>query len=145
MPRRTNTLFASTLAVPVVALAIVGCGSSSNANSASTSTSSQPSPASTAGGETLNLSADPNGKLMFSPMSLSAKAGKVTLVMKNPSSSGVQHGIAVEGNGVDKDGPIVQPGNTSTLTINLKPGKYEFYCPFDAHKAEGMTDTLTVR
>jgi len=145
MTRRTNNLFASTLAVPVVALAIVGCGSSSNANSASTSTSSQPSSASTAGGETLNLSADPNGKLMFSPMSLSAKAGKVTLVMKNPSSSGVQHGIAVEGNGVDKDGPIVQPGNTSTLTVNLKPGKYEFYCPFDAHKAEGMTGTLTVR
>jgi uncharacterized cupredoxin-like copper-binding protein len=39
----------------------------------------------------------------------------------------------------------VQPGKTSTLTVNLKPGKYEYYCPFDSHKAAGMTGTLTVK
>ena len=53
--------------------------------------------------------------------------------------------VAVEGNGVDQDGPIVQPGGTSTLSVNLKPGKYEFYCPFDSHKQQGMTGTLTVK
>jgi len=66
-------------------------------------------------------------------------------VMDNPSTAGVEHGIAVEGNGVDKDGPIVQPGQTSKVTVDLKPGKYEFYCPFDGHKAAGMTGALTVR
>ena len=61
-------------------------------------------------------------------MKLSAKAGKVTLVMKNPSSSGLEHGIAVEGHGVDNDGKIVGLGGTSTVTVKLKKGKYEFYC-----------------
>jgi uncharacterized cupredoxin-like copper-binding protein len=65
--------------------------------------------------------------------------------MSNPSSSGTEHGIAIEGNGVDQDGTIVQPGSTATVTANLKPGKYEFYCPFDSHKQQGMTGTLTVK
>jgi len=127
-------------AVGVVLLA--GCGGSSN-NSQTAAATTTPAPAKK--GQVIHLSADPGGALRFTQSKLTAKPGTVTLVMKNPSSSGVQHGIAVEGNGVDKDGPIVQPGNTSTLTVNLKPGKYEFYCPFDAHKAEGMTGTLTVR
>jgi|RhiMetdeSRZDD1v2_1073273.scaffolds.fasta_scaffold1494987_2 uncharacterized cupredoxin-like copper-binding protein len=149
MPRKGNILSICALVIPMAALAIAGCGgSSSKASSPSTSTPSTSTPSTTAptrGGQTLKLSADPSGKLAFNTMSLSAKAGKVTLVMKNPSSAGVQHGIAVEGNGVDKDGPIVQPGKTSTLTVDLKPGKYQYYCPFDAHKAAGMTGTLTVR
>jgi uncharacterized cupredoxin-like copper-binding protein len=146
MSHKRSTLLTSALVLPVLAVAIAGCGGSNNNVKASTPATSQPSSsAPSGGGQTLNLSANPSGKLAFSPMSLSAKAGKVTLVMKNPSSSGVQHGIAVEGNGVDKDGPIVQPGKTSTLTVDLKTGKYEFYCPFDGHKAAGMTGTLTVR
>ena len=153
MRRSKAIFFGSTLAVPAVALAIAGCGGSSNASSVkatspatSTTTSASKTTASApTSGQTLNLNADPSGQLAFAPMSLSAKAGKVTLVMKNPSTSGVQHGIAVEGNGVDKDGPIVQPGKTSKLTVDLKPGMYEFYCPFDGHKAAGMTGTLTVK
>ena len=64
--------------------------------------------------------------------------------MMNPKSSGLQHGIAVEGNGVDKDGPVVAAGQTSTVSVTLKPGKYEFYCPFDSHRQQGMKGTLTV-
>jgi plastocyanin len=93
----------------------------------------------------VKLSADPNGALKFNTSSLQAKAGMVTVEMSNPSSSGVQHGIAIEGHGVDQDGPIVQPGNTSTDTVNLKPGKYDYYCPFDSHEQQGMTGTLTVK
>ena len=151
MSRRKSSLFTFALVFPVVAVAIAGCGGSDSNSvtakspSTSTSTSQQSSSTPSSSGQTLNLSANPSGQLAFSPMSLSAKAGKVTLAMKNPSSSGVQHGIAVEGNGVDKDGPIVQPGKTSTLTVSLKAGKYEFYCPFDGHKAAGMTGTLTVQ
>src|ERR671931_560925 len=97
------------------ALALAACGSSNDNGTTSSSATPQP-----AAGET------------------------VKLVMKNPSSAGKSHGIAVEGNGVDKDGKIVSPGETSTLTVTLKPGKYEFYCPVPSHKAAGMKGTLTV-
>jgi len=108
----------------------------------STATPAQSSGGGGGGGQTLNLSADPGGALKFDKSDLSAKAGKVTLVMKNPSS--LPHAIAVEGKGVDKDGQTVGNGGTSTVTVALKPGRYEFYCPVDGHKQAGMEGHLTV-
>ena len=69
----------------------------------------------------------------------------VTLVMHNPSTSGLSHGIAVEGKHGDKDGKIVTPGKNSVLTVRLKPGRYEFYCPVPGDKAAGMRGTLVVK
>jgi uncharacterized cupredoxin-like copper-binding protein len=91
---------------------------------------------------TLTLSADSSGKLKFNKKSLSAKAGKVTLKMANPSN--LPHAVAVQGKGIDKDGKTVRKGGTSTVTVTLKKGKYSFYCPVDGHKAAGMKGTLTV-
>jgi len=129
-----------------VVLVATGCGGSSSSSTTRAAESSTTTAAAAAGGQNLKLSADPNGQLTFDKTQLSAKAGTVTLTMANPSSSGIEHGIALEGNGVDQDGQIVQPGGTSTVTVSgLKPGKYEFYCPFDSHKQEGMTGSLTVK
>jgi uncharacterized cupredoxin-like copper-binding protein len=135
-----------------VAAVVAGCGGGSDNKNASTSTSTTQNTSTSAAttpaagkASTLKLSADPGGALKFTTTSFNAKAGKVTVVMTNPSSAGIQHGIAVEGNGVDKDGPTVSPGGKSTLTVDLKPGKYDFYCPVDGHKAAGMKGTLTVK
>lgn len=148
----------SLTAVPVLALAagalaVAGCGSNDKKSDSSgggggysSGSSSKPNkskPAGTAGA--VKLSADPGGKLAFTSNKYTAKAGKVTLDMKNPSSSGIGHGVAIEGQGVDKDGPVVDPGKSSTVTATLKAGKYEFYCPVPAHKAAGMKGTLTVQ
>jgi uncharacterized cupredoxin-like copper-binding protein len=89
----------------------------------------------------VHLAAVP-GKLAFDTKTLKAKTGTVTVSMSNPSS--FPHGIAVEGNGVDKDGKVVQQGGTSSLTVKLKPGKYTFYCPVPGHRQAGMQGTLTV-
>jgi uncharacterized cupredoxin-like copper-binding protein len=62
--------------------------------------------------------------------------------MKNPSSSGMPHGIAIQGHG---SGQVVQPGGTSTVTATLSAGTYTFLCPVPGHAAAGMTGTLTVR
>ena len=134
-------------------LAVAGCGGNNNSdNSASTDTgaASTPAPApssgsSGGGGASTNLqvAADSSGQLKFDKSSLSAKAGNVTITMDNPSP--VQHAIAVEGNGVDQKGPTVGMGAKSTVTVSLKPGKYEFYCPVDGHKAAGMEGPLTVK
>lgn len=82
------------------------------------------------------------GKLAFNTKTLTAKAGKVTIVMANPAS--FHHGVSVSGNGIDKDGPVVGTGATSTVTVTLKPGKYTFYCPVPGHRAGGMQGTLAV-
>jgi plastocyanin len=138
------------LGVVATALVVAGCGGSKK--SSNSSAASTPAPASTTpasggstsggGGGTLSLSADAGGQLKFDKSSLSAKAGSVTIKMDNPSS--LPHAIAVEGNGVDKDGETVQKGGTSSITVNLKPGTYTFYCPVDGHRAAGMKGTLTV-
>ena len=137
--------------VMVAALAVAGCGSDNNKSSstastptqtATTSTSTAPSGGGAASG-TLKLSADPSGLLKFDKSSLSAKAGKVTISMNNPSS--VPHGVGIDGNGVDKDGKTVQQGGTSTVTATLKPGKYTFYCPVPGHRQAGMQGTLQVQ
>jgi uncharacterized cupredoxin-like copper-binding protein len=43
-----------------------------------------------------------------------------------------------------KDRANVQPGSESTVTVTLKPGSYEYYCPVPAHEAAGMKGKLTV-
>ena len=90
---------------------------------------------------TVNLRASKT-KLAFNHKTLTAKHGKVTLVMSNPS--GTQHAIAVEGHGIDKDGKTVGKGGTSRVTVTLKKGTYTFYCPVDGHKAAGMKGKLVV-
>jgi uncharacterized cupredoxin-like copper-binding protein len=134
------------VAAALAALA-AGCGDSSYSTPDAKSSRSQTAASSSAqaAGHTIKLSADEDGGLYFNPRKLAAAAGTVTLVMDNPKTTGKPHGIAVEGNGVDKDGPTVDPGRTSKLTVALKPGKYTFYCPVPGHKAGGMKGTLTVK
>ena len=134
-----------TLICVTAVLAVAGCGGSDSEKSASTPTSTptstQAASSSGGGSQTIKLAADKSA-LKFDKSALSAKAGTVTLQMSNPS--GLPHAVAVEGNGVDKDGNTVGNGGTSTVTVKLKAGKYEFYCPVDGHKAAGMKGTLTV-
>jgi len=136
-------------AVAVVAVAAGGCGSSKKKSASTTSSSTTSAPASTSsaapttGASALKLSADPSGAFKFNTTSLSAKAGKITITMSNPSA--ITHAIAVKGAGINKKGSTVGQGSTSTVTVALKPGTYQFYCPVDGHAAAGMTGTLTVK
>jgi plastocyanin len=143
---RTITILAAALA-----LVLAGCGGSSNKNAASnTSGAATSTPATGTGGSgssgggagALALAAPSDGSLKFDKTTLTAKSGKVTINFDNPSST--PHGVAVEGNGVDKDSKTVTNSKTS-LTVDLKPGKYTFYCPVPGHRQAGMQGTLTVQ
>lgn len=92
--------------------------------------------------QTLKISADPGGALKFDKTSLTAKAGKVTIEMDNPSD--LPHAVELEGNGVEVAGDTVTKGGVSKATADLKPGDYEFYCPVGNHRDAGMEGTLTV-
>jgi uncharacterized cupredoxin-like copper-binding protein len=139
----------SLLALAATGLVVAGCGSS-NTNASSSSAPAAPAKATTtavaaSSGTVLRLSVPSGGGLRFNRSTLHvAKPGKVTLHLTNPSSAGMNHGIAIDGKGVDKDGKIVAPGKVSTVTVTLKKGKYTFYCPVPGHEQAGMKGTLTV-
>ena len=132
-------LIALLCAIPLV---LAACGGDDEEQPATTGSS-----ASSGGGETLNLTAEEpgGGKFAFDKSSLTAKAGEVTLELELPAGLKAPHAIAVEGNGVDEDGPTVQAGSNSKVTVDLKAGEYEFYCPVDGHEDMGMKGTLTVQ
>jgi plastocyanin len=124
-------------------LVLAGCGGGSNNSSSSTSSSSSASTGASSGGggQQLALSAPASGQLKFDTNKLSAKAGKVTITMTNQSP--LQHDIAIKG-GANAKGEIVGQGAKSVVTIDLKPGKYTFYCSVDGHEAAGMNGELDV-
>jgi plastocyanin len=128
-------------------IALAGCGSSSNSSTStgssggsSTGASSGGAASGGGGGTQLTLQADPS-QLKFNTNTLSAKAGKVTITMTNPSP--LQHDIAIKG-GVNAKGEVVGQGGKSVVTADLKPGKYTFYCSVDSHESAGMTGELDV-
>jgi plastocyanin len=122
------------------ALALAGCGGGDNSGSGSGGGGSSNS-GSSSSGSTIAVAADPGGALKFDKSTLKAKAGSVTINFTNDSK--VPHAVAVEGHGIDKDGETITGGKNS-LTVDLKPGTYTFYCPVDGHKAAGMEGKLVV-
>ena len=79
------------------------------------------------GGENLTLAADAGGALKFDKSALTAKAGKVTITMDNPSD--IPHAVVIEGNGVDVDGKTVGKGEKSIASADLKPGDLHVLLP----------------
>lgn len=103
------------------------------------------SPARATGTQVLRLSAKAHMVLRFNTSRLHAHAGRIRIIMTNPSNAGMKHGISVEGHGVDRDGRIVSSGHNSTVTVTLsKKGTYTFYCPVRGHKQAGMKGVLTI-
>ena len=121
-------------------LAVAGCGGSDDNSSDSASTGTSTPASGGGGGEQLTLAAD-KSQLKFDKSTLTAKAGKVTITMTNPSA--FQHNVAIKG-GVNANGNVVGQGGKSVVSIDLKPGKYTFFCSVDGHESAGMTGELDV-
>jgi plastocyanin len=71
-------------------------------------------------------------------------AGTVTFTIANGGS--IPHAFEVEGQGIEQETAVIQPGSSATLTLTLKPGTYEVYCPVGeaSHKKLGMETHLKV-
>jgi plastocyanin len=117
--------------------------SSASATSPTATTGTPAPPSSTAAASTsLTLAANPEGQLSYNTKQLSAKAGKVTITMTNMAPE--EHNVTVaKGSTVLGATPTFQ-GGSKTLTLNLKPGTYTFYCSVPGHRQGGMEGTLTV-
>jgi uncharacterized cupredoxin-like copper-binding protein len=123
-------------AVIVSAAVLAACGSAGTVSTAgTTNTAAGPS-------RSLTLAADSDGELGYNTKQLIAKAGRVTITMANMSP--LEHNLTVaRGSTVLGATPTFQGGSKS-LTLNLKPGTYKFYCSVPGHRAAGMEGTLTV-
>lgn len=61
------------------------------------------------------------------------------------NSGKITHALTIDGPGVsNKSTGDISPGSTATLTVSLKAGSFEVYCPVGNHKAMGMDDTVKV-
>lgn len=115
---------------------------SATASTSAASPAPASSPVPSAASSTLKLAANPAGQLAYTTKQLSAKAGKVTIDFTNTSP--IEHDVAIaQGSKVEGQTPIFTGGSKS-LTLNLKPGTYTFYCTVPGHRAAGMEGTLTV-
>jgi plastocyanin len=95
----------------------------------------------------LQIAANPAGQLAYVTNKATATAGPVTVEM--PNMSGVTHNLAIQ-SGTGPTGPIlgatkfISKGSTS-VTVNLKPGTYTFFCQVPGHRQAGMEGTITVK
>jgi plastocyanin len=144
-------------------LAIAGCGSSSSSSSSSASTppaastpasaaetpttssaASAPAGGTSGSGQALALEANPEGQLKYNTTSLTAKAGKVSIDFTNMSPEG--HNVTVaSASGAAVGATPTFEGGSKTLTLNLKPGTYKFFCTVPGHRMAGMEGTLKVQ
>jgi uncharacterized cupredoxin-like copper-binding protein len=70
-------------------------------------------------------------------------AGKYTFDLKNDGQ--IPHDLTIDGPGVsDEKTPVIGPGKTAKLSVELKSGSYDFYCSVPGHKAAGMDVKVTV-
>lgn len=155
--RSTHT--AAVVGMAVGLLALAGCGSSSSTSSSAappassaaaptgSSSATSPTPATApapTGGSTLSLAANPEGQLSYNTTTLRAKAGKVSIDFTNMASLGHNVTIASASGAVVGATPTFQ-GGSKTLSLNLKPGTYAFFCSVPGHRQAGMQGTLTVQ
>jgi plastocyanin len=154
---RCKALF-SIPALAATLLALAGCGSSSNSSSSSPSPAAEapttssaststpaPAPASESGGaEKVSLQANSEGQLEYDTKSLSAKAGKVSVDFTNSSS--LPHNVTIESSSGENVGATPTfTGGSKSVSVNLKPGTYKFFCSVPGHRQAGMEGTLTVK
>ena len=75
--------------------------------------------------------------------STSLAPGSYTFDLTNKGAVG--HDLVFNGPGVSNEKtPVIGPGKTAKLTVDLKSGTYDVYCSVPGHKQAGMDTTITV-
>jgi plastocyanin len=89
------------------------------------------------------IAADPGGQLKFDQARLVARTGKVSVEFTNDYP--VAHNLTIaSASGVVGATPTFT-GASKRLSVELKPGSYQYYCTVAGHRQAGMQGTLTVR
>ena len=139
----------------IAVLGIAACGGDDDSSSASAepaTTDAAPAeeapdeaPAPDATGSTAAVAADSGGLLKFDSETLAAapENGQVTIDFSNPVTT--LHDVRVEdAAGNDIGGTSQFTDGEESVTLDLEPGEYAFFCSVGGHRAAGMEGVLTV-
>lgn len=93
------------------------------------------------------------GEWALSPEADAIRPGRVTFVIHNRGTMAHGFEIALEGESsghgsgdlFKAEGPLLRPGSTTKMTLDLGPGLYEIECLVDGHDDMGMEGVLDVR
>ena len=115
------------------ALVLSACGSGGGGETGSA--------ASPGGGSEISVSAT---EFSFDPGTIEIdQPGTYTFTLTNDGS--VDHALEIEGQGVEEETETISSGSSGQVTVTFsKTGTYEFYCPVDGHRDQGMEGDLTV-
>ncbi len=155
--QRVVMVVSAVLVVAAVSMAVATSGGSTSkatitpAAPAATPTAPAAAPTTKEGQEaepgasasSLKVQADPEGQLKFTAANLSAKAGRVTISFANASP--LEHNMTIAQGTKALGATPTFKGGSKTLTLNLKPGTYKFFCTVPGHREAGMEGTLDVR
>ncbi|WP_051795199.1 cupredoxin domain-containing protein [Streptomyces sp. NRRL S-87] len=133
-------LAAGALAGALVACGGGGSGAGAQSPAAGTSSTQEQTPPSPAKAVTVVDVAMTDFHLKLSKTDLTA--GRYTFRAANDGHH--PHALEIEGPGGEHRTPTLQPGQSADLTVTLKAGSYEMYCPVDGHRALGMETDLHV-
>src|SRR6266542_1526735 len=117
--------------------AVVVFGAEPKVARKSAHTTAQPTASSPRAATTVQVS-EKEFKIMLASTSL--KAGRITFDVTNVGT--VPHDLVIAGTS-DRT-KLIAPGQTATLTAQLKPGRYELYCSVAGHKQAGMDEKVLV-
>ena len=92
------------------------------------------------------------GEWALSPEAPAIRPGRVTFVIHNRGTMAHGFEIALEGESsghgsgdrFKAEGPLMRPGTTTRITLDLGPGIYEIECLVDGHDNMGMEAVLEV-
>ncbi len=94
------------------------------------------------GGETLQLAASPTA-IAYDTTSLASKPGEVTIDFENPSA--IPHDVVIKEGEKELAATEQISESEASVSAELAPGAYTFFCSVPGHAAAGMEGTLTVK
>jgi uncharacterized cupredoxin-like copper-binding protein len=127
-------------AVLLVVLALAGCGGNGSGGGygGGGGTTTAAAPAATGTKQTVSLV-----DYALEPKTIRIdKPGTYTFEATNNGQT--EHALEIDGNGVEEETETLAPGAKGTITVELKMGEYEMYCPIDSHRDRGMDGSIDV-
>ncbi len=92
------------------------------------------------------LGVDEKGnKFVSKSTTLTSKPGTIKITVTSPTNAKTQHGVGIDGGDYkDVKGAPVKAGRSTSLTVDVKPGKYEIFDSYKNNRKKGYVLSLTV-